>query len=108
MKFGAVWPNTQNGLVPEPNAFRRAGVGTVNAVTTASVEVLLRKKGFGRGCLDNLETALLRFVEQSEAAKTCESPERQSAFAKAGSVQNLCGASRNATALPYPAYLDII
>ena len=34
---------------------------------------------------------------------------RQSAFAKAGStVQNPCGASRNATTLPYPTYLDII
>jgi hypothetical protein len=34
---------------------------------------------------------------------------RQSAVAKAGyTVQNPCGASRNATALPYPTYLDII
>jgi hypothetical protein len=34
---------------------------------------------------------------------------RQSAFAKASyTVQNPCGTSRNATALPYPTYLDII
>ena len=38
---------------------------------------------------------------------------RQSAFGKAGyTVQNLCGASRNATALPYPTvsryYLEML
>ena len=34
---------------------------------------------------------------------------RQSAFAKTVyTVQNSCGASQNATALPYPTYLDII
>jgi hypothetical protein len=34
---------------------------------------------------------------------------RQSAFANAGyTVQNPCAASRNAAALPYPTYLDII